>query len=147
MDPSDPFDPGAAAGTVRRLPIGEVIDLLAVTHAPERVQEYREMMLRGDRFPPVSVVRVAGRFVVADGHKRLSAYATLGRPDIVVEVWTFGRLLRDQLRQAAANTRKNGVIVSRAISDPRGAGRLLLTTMRHWKRVAVSLLTRLPGAR
>ncbi len=147
MDIPDPFDPAAAEGTLRRLPLRDVIDLLAVTHAPERIHEYRDAMLRGDRFPPVSVIRVAGWFLVADGHKRLHAYATLGRSEILVEVWTFRRFLRDQARQAAANVRKNAAIVSRCASDPRGAGRLAMSTVRHWKRVAVSLATRLTGSR
>ena len=149
IDPSatESFDPTLAEGRVRCLPTSDVIDLLHVTHAPERIHEYREAMRRGDRFPPVSVIRVAGHFVVADGHKRLNAYATLGRPDIVVEVWTLRRFLRDQGRQAVANLRKNSAILSRCTSDPRAAGHLLMTTLLHWKRVAISLGTRLLASR
>lgn len=136
---SGPFDPSLAAGPTRVLSLQHVVDLLRVTHAPDRVAEYRAAMIRGQRFPPIAVVRLGGRFVVADGHKRLSAYASAGRHDIVVEVWTLRRLLRDQARQVMGNARKNGAILRRSVTDPRGAWRLLLTTLRHWRRVALSL--------
>jgi hypothetical protein len=134
-----PFDPSLAQLPTRRLPIAEVIDVLTSTHAPERVAEYRERMLRGDRFPPVSVIRFARRFILADGHKRLAAYRTLGHSTIVVEIWTYRRFVRDQWQQARKNARKNQRIVIHALTDPPEARRLILSTALHWKRVGGSL--------
>lgn len=146
MDSHEPFDPTCAEGRIRRVRVRDVVDLLVVTHAPERIDQYRAAMLRGERFPPVSVIRVAGRFILADGHKRFNAYRSFGRSDILVEVWTLRRFLRDQWGQAVANARKNGAILACCRSDPSRAQRLLLTTWLHWKRVAISLFTRAAGA-
>ncbi len=78
--------------------------------------------------------------MIADGHKRYSAYRGLDRPDILVEVWPLRRWLRDQLRSGDGNARKNGRILAASVTDPRQAWRLLLTTLLHWRRVATSLL-------
>ena len=145
MTPSPPvtgFDPARAEFPTRMLPVEAIVDLLPLTHVPERVTAYRDRMQAGDRFPPISVIRLFGRFVIADGHKRYSAYCLLGEPMIVVEVWPLHRWLRDQGRQARHNARKNARIVATSVSDPGGAGRLLLTTLLHWRRVASSLLLR-----
>lgn len=134
-----PFDARLAEFPTGVVPIDRVIDLLAVSHAPDRISVYRDAMIRGDRFPPVSVLSLAGRFVVADGHKRLTAYRAFGTSEILVEVWPFGRFVRDQLDQARANARKNREIAVRCVTDPREARRLLLATLLHWRRVVVSL--------
>jgi hypothetical protein len=136
------FDPRMAEFPTRTLPADAVVDLLPLSHVPERVAAYRDRMRAGDRFPPISVIRVFGRYVIADGHKRYSAYRLLGAPEIVVEVWPLTRWLRDQWRQAADHAHKNARIVSVSITDPRQAGRLLLTTVLHWRRVASSLIWR-----
>ncbi len=144
------FDPALATAPTRVLPVGAVVDLLQVTHAPDRVGEYRHAMQRGERFPPIAVVPVAGRFVVADGHKRLTAYKGLPVTDIVVEVWTIRRLLRDQWRQFRAKTAQQWRVLSRSAVDPdarREAVRLFRDTVRHWKRIGVSLASRLTGPR
>jgi hypothetical protein len=136
------FDPAHAGHPTRVLRIEEVVDLLELTHAPEVVRGYRERMRAGDLFPPVSVVRLFGKWLVADGHKRFVAWAGLGAEEIVVEVWPLRRWLADQAGQAARNARKNGRIVARLFVDPRESLQLARTTAGHWRRVAHSLLRR-----
>ncbi len=136
------FDPALAAHPTRVLRVEEVVDLLELTHAPEVIRGYRERMSAGDRFPPISVIRLLGRWLVADGHKRYVAWAGLGGEEIVVEVWPIRRWLADQARQAARNARKNGRIVSRLFVDPRESLLLVRTTAEHWRRVASSLRRR-----
>ena len=139
------FDPRLAAFRTVVLPCAAVVDLLPISHVPERVAMYTEQMRRGDRFPPVSVIRLFGRHVVADGHKRFSAYLELHQDRIVVEVWPFDRWLRDQWDQVVSNARKNARIASTSVTDPRAAWRLLVTTLLHWRRVATSLVSRAMG--
>ncbi len=136
------FDSARAAHPTRVLAVEEVVDLLELTHAPEVILEYRERMRAGDLFPPVSVIRLLGRWLVADGHKRYVAWAGLGGKEIVVEVWPLRRWLADQAGQAARNARKNGRIASRLFVDPRESLVLARTTAEHWRRVALSLLRR-----
>ena len=142
------FDPLRAQFPTRVVPLERVVDLLPLTHAPERVAQYRTAMLRGDRFPPIAVVRLGGRYLVADGHKRLSAYQELRHDEIVVEVWTIGRWLRDQSQQFGRKTRHQVSVLRRSRTDPearREARRLALDTIGHWRRVALSLRARLDG--
>lgn len=134
------FAPERASYPTVMLPIEAVLDPLTITHAESRIDEYERAMRRGDAFPPVSVIRIFGRHIVADGHKRLAAVRRIGPAQICVEVWTYRRWLRDQWRQATANARKNARIARLAFSDPGGAARLLGTTLGHWRRVARSLL-------
>ena len=148
MDDSRPserprgFDAARAAHPTRRLRLEEVVDLLELTHAPEVIRGYRERMRAGDLFPPVSVVRLFGRWLVADGHKRYVAWAGLGEEEILVEVWPLWRWLADQAGQAARNARKNGRIVGRLLVDPGESLHLARATAGHWRRVAHSLLRR-----
>ena len=136
------FDPARAAHPTRVLRVEEVVDLLELTHAHETIRVYRERMGAGDLFPPVSVIRLLGTWLVADGHERYVAWAGLGEEEILVEVWPLRRWLADQAGQAARNARKNGRIVARLFVDPRESGRLALTTLEHWRRVARSLARR-----
>lgn len=136
------FDTARADHPTRVLRIEEVVDLLELTHAAEVIRGYRERMRAGDLFPPVSVVRLFGRWLVADGHKRYVAWTGLGEKEIVVEVWPLGRWLADQAGQARRNARKNGRIAARLFVDPRESLRLARTTAGHWRRVARSLLRR-----
>jgi hypothetical protein len=46
------FDGGLAGHPTRELPVAEVVDLLELTHAADRIREYRERMRAGDLFPP-----------------------------------------------------------------------------------------------
>jgi hypothetical protein len=136
------FDPALAAHPTRELPVGEVVDLLELTHAAETIRAYRERMRAGDLFPPVSVVRLFGRWLVADGHRRWAAFRGLGPETVVVEVWPFRAWLADQAGQARRNARKNGRIVARLFVDPRESLRLARGTAEHWRRVARSLARR-----
>jgi len=138
--PIDPFDPARASSATLVVPLERVVDLLSEEpHAPERIESYRAAMLAGAQFPPISVVKWGGRFLVADGHKRLAAYTALSPRDIRVEVWTWRRWGRDQARQLKHNARKNGQVLALSVTDPRAAGKLFATTLHHWRRVARSL--------
>lgn len=139
MSGSALFDAALATSPTALVPVARVVDLLPLSHAPERVEEYRRAMQSGARFPPISVLRIGRRWVIADGHKRFAACAGLGPGTIVVEVWGPRRFLADQWRQARANARKNATILGACARDPRRAGQLAGTTWRHWRRVAACL--------
>jgi len=140
--PHDCFDSSAARLPTRVVPVAEVIDLLPIPHAPEVVARYREAMLAQRRFPPVSVLPVGRWLLLADGHKRLTAYRSLSPETIVVEVWTLRRWLNDQWRQARDNASKNAAILRTGVRNPAGAARMLGTTLAHWWRVARCLAGR-----
>jgi hypothetical protein len=139
------FDPALAAFPTRRVPIDAVVDLLHVSHAPDQVATYRRAMERGERFPPISVVCMAGRLLIADGHKRFSAYRALAVTDIVVEVWTVRRWVRDQCGQFVRKSRQQWTLFWRSPYDRRAraqARRLFWDTIGHWRRVGLSLVGR-----
>lgn len=119
--------------------LDRVVDLLHVTNAPELVEQYRAAMLTGDRFPPVSVVRLFGILFLADGHKRFTAYAALGAPYILVEVWPKRRWLADQASQLRTTVR-------RVSASMRGQGeaptQIATTELHHLLRIARSLMRR-----
>lgn len=142
------FDPKLANWPTRTLPVHHVIDLLMVTHAPERVEEYRLAMLRGECLPPISVVRLFGRFFVADGHKRLTAYKALGAGEILVEVWPIRRWMSDQRRQVRNNLHRQIPALARALAG-RGESERGRQVMRHfvdhWKRIFLSTIARFRG--
>jgi len=140
------FNPALAAFPTRRVRIDQVVDLLPVSHAPERIAAYRSAMERGELFPPISVVRVAGRLLIADGHKRFSAYRSLPVTEIVVEVWTMRRWLHDQGGQFVRKTRQQCSLLWRSAHDPGAraqATRLFWDTIGHWRRMALSVVRRL----
>jgi hypothetical protein len=140
----DAFDAARAEFATRRVPLAALVDPLAgIPHAPDRIDAYRAAMARGERFPPVSVVRLFGRNFVCDGHKRLTAFRSFGSADVIVEVWPLGRWLADQARQARQNAAKNRRILSKVFRDPSEATRLFMTTLLHWRRVALALAGRL----
>lgn len=141
------FDASLAVFPTRVIAVGRVIDLLAVPHgdAEERIEEFGRAMSRGDLFPPVAVVSLAGRLFLADGHKRLSACRSLGVTETVVEIWTARRWFLDQQRQLAKKTRQLLRLVGRSSFDASarsGLRRLALDTLGHWKRIAASLTRR-----
>jgi hypothetical protein len=148
-NPSEPqdtpdrcFDPALAEYPTRTVPLTAIVDPLAVTHAPERIAAYRDAMRAGDRFPPIAVLALGGRYVVVDGHKRFQAYRALPAADMLVEIWTVRRWLRDQWSQLRRKTRQQASVLARSVRDPnarREAARLAGDTLRHWRRVARSL--------
>ena len=145
---SDPFDPALARYPVREIPLDRVTDLLQITHDPKTVERYREAMRDGARFPPISVVRLPGGWVVADGHKRLAAYATLRPSSITVQVWPLRRLAVDLGRQLARSVARLLRVSSRALwtSDGRTEARTLARdTAVHWRRIGRSLWARISG--
>lgn len=136
------FNPALASHPTRALALDHVIDLLQVTHAPDVIDAYRSRMEAGDLFPPVSVIILWRWVLLADGHKRFSAYRGLGRADIEVEVWPLKCWLLDQWRQVMNNANKNKRIAALLFTDPGTARRMMLSTFQHWRRVLVSLLKR-----
>lgn len=146
FDPLACFDPACAEFPVRRVPVDRVVDLLAVPHAPERIAAYRSAMLAGERFPPIAVLALAGRYWVADGHKRWSAFRELGACEVPVEVWTGRRWVRDQAQQVAATGRRLGRACALLASKPREGFALLAAAPLHWWRVARSLAWHAAGA-
>jgi hypothetical protein len=144
------FDPGRAVHPTLGVRVEEVVDLLEVSHAPERIEEYRRAMAAGDRFPPIAVVRLGGRLLLADGHKRFQAFRALGGEEIHVEVWPWRRWLADQRRQLSGKTRAHGSLLRRLPrhGEARAAARRLFwDTLGHWRRIAASLNRRLRGGR
>jgi hypothetical protein len=142
--PVDPFDPSLATSPTRIVSLAQVVDPLARRpHDPGRIEAYRSAMRAGASFPPISVVTFGSRYLVADGHKRLAAYVALGQPQIRVEVWSWGRWLGDQWRQAKDNAGKNRQILRLSLTDPPAALRLLGSTLTHWRRVAEALISNL----
>lgn len=140
--PYDCFDANQACCPTRAVPQSDVIDLLPVTHAPERIAAYRAAMARGDRFPPVSVLRVGRRYFITDGHKRFAAYRMVTDADVLVELWTVRRWLGDQAGQLARKTRQQLRLLLASRADP--AARVALTrlvgdTIGHWRRIGRSL--------
>lgn len=139
------FDETRAEFPTQQLAVAVLVDLLHVTHAPERIADYRGAMERGDRFPPISVVRLGPRFYVADGHKRFAAYRSLPVDTIVVEVWPLRRWLLDQWGQFSRKTRQQARLLWRMPVDRRSraeARELFWSTVRHWRRVTRSLVAR-----
>ena len=138
------FDTARSAAPLLVLHIEDVVDLLHVSHAPERIAEYKEAMLEGARFPPVAVVRLFGRYYLADGHKRFSAYRDLGGVRLPVEVWGVGRWLGDQARQLARKTGSQVSVIARSPFDAAArsrARRMFWDSIGHWRRITLSLAT------
>jgi hypothetical protein len=120
---------------MRWVETSSVIDLLELTHAEDCIATYRKEMEDGSRFPPIAVVRLGRRLVLADGHKRLAAARQLEIEIIPVEIWGMRRLLRDQSRQLKKNVGRNRRILRHLLTDPKTAWSLFSPTVAHWLRV------------
>src|SRR3989442_5056784 len=131
------FDSVRATSPTRMVPLSQVVDLLQVTHAPERVAEYRKAMEDGKRFPPIAVVALGTRLIIADGHKRFAAYKTLPVRRILVEVWTMRRCLQDLACQSLRQATRGWRILLRTGLDAGARAetfRYLRSQLAHWKR-------------
>jgi hypothetical protein len=98
-------------------------------------------MRAGNRFPPISVLALGGRYIVVDGHKRFQAYRALPAAEMLVEIWTLRRWLSDQWSQLRRKTGQQVSVLVR-LRDPAGrreAAHLAGDTLRHWRRIARSL--------
>ena len=136
------FEVADAEFPTRVVRIDEIVDLLAVSHAPERIAAYRDAMAAGVRFPPIAVLRCGRRYLIADGHKRFSAYRQLSAAPLPVQVWTLRRCLRDQWVQLRRKTRQQADVLRGGARDPvnrRAAHRLFWDTVGHWQRIVRSL--------
>jgi hypothetical protein len=121
---------------IREVRLEEIVDLLPLTHSEDTIERYRARMVAGDLFPPVSVLPLFGRLVIADGHKRYQAALRVSPARVPVEVWSVARFLADQGRQVRSNARKNGRIVRSLFVRPSESMRLVRSTLQHWARVA-----------
>ncbi len=140
----DCFDASRAEGRTIETPIESVIDLLSSTHAPEKIAEYREAMDRGATFPPIGVFQIGGRYIVTDGHKRLSACKQRGTSRVMVELWTVRRLLGDLWGQTVRSTKRLVSSLVHSTHDAQSRKRLhrvYWDTLLHWKRLFVTLPT------
>jgi len=135
------FDPALARYPTRRVPAHRVIDLLRITHRPDCVSAYRDRMRRGEAFPPISVIRVGRLYLVADGHKRLQAWLGLapGVETLLVEHWPWRRWARDQWEQFRRKQADFAAALRGGPGSRKALIGLILSTLRHWWRVARSL--------
>ncbi|MFH1177737.1 MAG: ParB N-terminal domain-containing protein [Acidobacteriota bacterium] len=146
---ADPFDTVLARFPTQVVALVQVVDLLHVTHRADRVAELKSAMEQGACFPPISVVRFGARYIVADGHKRLSAARELCFAKIVVEVWPWRRLAADLGRQHLRFLRRLAAALAqlaRGGAERRAGRRFLAETAEHCLRIARSL-ARLRGNR
>ncbi|RPJ62096.1 MAG: hypothetical protein EHM23_04515 [Acidobacteria bacterium] len=140
------FDLRLASSPTRHIPVRRVVDLLVVTHAPHRVAQYRQAMLSGDRFPPVSVLPVFGWFLLTDGHKRFTAYKSLQTAQIPVEIWTIPQSVAHLGRQTSKEVTEACRLVSELGRDPQAGTQLkkfLWSRVVHYRRLGRSLWTKL----
>ena len=140
--PMAPFDPRLGTGPIRSIPIHEVVDLLQVTHAEERIRQFQAAMLSGAQFPPICVLPAFGTYILADGHKRYWACRALGVEVAEVEVWGWTRLAADllrQLRKQLGLMGKLGFDLFRSREGPRQLSSYLRSTVLHWRRIVLSV--------
>ncbi len=143
-----PFDRARASLPTLVVPMARILDLLQVTHDPENVHAYQMAMRAGDVFPPIAVVRFAGRYIITDGHKRFAASRALGVDAIAVEVWSWRRVAADLGRQAGRWWRRLWRVTVESTHGPaarRETQRFIRDTAVHLARVARSLWARLRG--
>ena len=140
------FNLELASAPTRLIPVRRVVDLLSVTHAPDRVEQYRHAMLTGDRFPPVSVLPLFGWFLLTDGHKRFTAYRLLEAREMPVEIWTIRQSIGHLARQTVREATQGFGIVTRLGRDPRAGTDLrkfLWSRVAHYRRLGRSLWTKI----
>ena len=142
------WDLSLVEGEVRRVAASRVVDLLCVSDAPDTIAIYRTAMARGEAFPPVAVVPVLGRLIIADGHKRFQAAWGLAVNELPVEVWSWRRVLADLLDQARATGHRLGHVIHSLTVGRNGrqeAAIFVAHEVAHLRRMVVSLLAALRG--
>jgi len=137
-----PFDTSGTSLPTRVVRVDQIVDLLHVSHAQQQIAAFRQAMLDGSRFPPISVFRLGQKFVITDGHKRFSAALNLGLSEVDVELWTVRELTADLLAQFGRHSRAGWRAVT-GLHHGREAryegARFAASTLLHWRRMAASL--------
>ncbi|HKV53364.1 MAG TPA: ABC transporter ATP-binding protein, partial [Candidatus Binataceae bacterium] len=88
------------------------------------------------------VIRVGRRFIVTDGHKRLTACKQRNMSHVMVELWTIARWLEDLRSQTLRKSRQVVVLTGRSTVDRdsrKAAVRLFWDIVGHWKRIFTSI--------
>jgi hypothetical protein len=140
------FDVNQACSPTHVVPVCRVVDLLSITHVPDRVEQYRDAMLRGELFPPICVLPLFGWFLLTDGHKRFTAYKSFGENQIVAQVWTLRRSVSHLGGQTLREAREGARIVSQLGRDPQAPVQLkkfLRSRVVHYRRLGRSLWARI----
>jgi hypothetical protein len=136
------FDLSLADFPIKTVSTGRIYDLLRVSHAPHRIEEYQTAMMRGDRFPPISVISILGRFVITDGHKRFSALQKLKVSEIPVECWNAARLFKHLTVQTHRQVQEIFSLIRGIIRREPGTGmrvrRYIKSVLVHWSRIVRS---------
>lgn len=137
-----PFDTSGTSLPTRVVRVDQIVDLLNVPHAQQQIEAYRQAMLDGSKFPPISVFRLGRRFIITDGHKRFAAALDLGLSELDVELWTVRELAADLLAQLGRHSRagwRAATGLYRGGEARREGARFAASTLRHWRRMATSL--------
>lgn len=136
------FDTSGTSLPTRVVRVDQIVDLLHVSHAQRQIEEYRQAMLDGSNFPPISVIRLGQQFVITDGHKRFAAALDLGLREMDVELWTVRDLTADLLGQLGRHSRAGWRAVAglhHGKEARREGARFAVSTLLHWRRMATSL--------
>lgn len=98
------------------LPIKEIHEGGAQIRVHENeytISHYAELMADGwGTFPPLAVVKIDGRFVVADGHHRLKSAIRAGLASVPVEI--IGNSMEEALEHAIRSNNQNGLALTLA---------------------------------
>lgn len=137
-----PFDTSGTSLPTRVVRVDQIVDLLQVSHAKKQIADYRQAMLDGSSFPPISVIRLGQQFVITDGHKRFAAALDLGLSEVDVEMWTVRELAADLFAQLGRHSRAGWQTVTslhHGREARREGARFAASTLLHWRRMATSL--------
>ncbi len=142
MNTHTPFDPSGTSTPTQVVRVDQIVDLLNVSHAQPQIAAYRQAMLDGSKFPPISVFRLGRKFVITDGHKRFAAALNLGLSEMDVELWTVRDVAADLLAQLGRHCRAGWRAVTGLFhgGEARREGAIFAaSTVLHWRRMAASL--------
>lgn len=96
----------------------------------ETVKEYHDKMTLNEKFPPLSVFKIDGKFYLADGFHRYRAFKQIGEDDVVCDVWEGTR--QEAIVFGIEANQKNGLRFTN--EDKRKAVTTLLceTDLKDW---------------